>query len=259
LSFALLLAPLLLLASIYLASFLLLSWWHLRLDKLAALISIAVATAVTVALYDGGRWRLGLFVPPRLALRDFAAGVVLATLLVAVADALIVATTGMRHARGGGFPWREFVTVFAPAALHEELLFRGYAYQKLRTWSRAGAIAITAGIFALLHGGNSGVTLLAMTNILLAGVLLAFAYEAGRRLWLPIGIHLAWNVVSGPILGYGVSGYVAGATLFTTRGSGPAWLTGGTFGIEGSVWAVIAELAGIAVIMRRVITHQENT
>jgi len=259
LSFALLAAPILLLGSAYLVTFFFLASIHFPFDKWSALISVIVATWVTVLVYERGRWRLGVFVQPRIALRDFALGAAFATVLVVVADALIVATTGMRHARGSGMPWLEIAAVFVPAAIHEELLFRGYAYQKLRTWSRNAAIAISASVFALLHGGNSGVTPLAIANILLAGVLLALAYEWGERLWMPIGLHLAWNVVSGPILGYDVSGYVAGATLFTTRGAGPQWLTGGIFGIEGSVWAVIVELAGIAFMMRRVIGRQEIT
>lgn len=227
--------------------------------KWGPLIAIAVATLVTVAIYERGGWKLGIFVSPPVALRDFAIGVLFATILVLIADGLVIATTSMRHARGTGFPWIELGLVFAPAVFHEELLFRGYVYQKLRTWSRGGAIAITSIVFALLHGGNSGVTGVAMANILLAGVLLALAYEATERLWLPIGIHLAWNVISGPILGYDVSGYVAARTVFITRGAGPAWLTGGGFGIEGSVWAVVVELLGIAIMIRGVIKHQENT
>lgn len=210
-------------------------------------------------VYEQGRWRLGVFVPPAIALRDFALGALFAAVLIGAADVLILATTGLHHARGIGFPWRELALVFLPAAVHEELLFRGYIYQKLRTWNRAATIAITSVVFALLHAGNAGVTPLAIVDIVFAGVLLALAYEATGRLWFPIGLHLAWNLASGPILGYDVSGYVARTTVLITRGTGPEWLTGGAFGIEGSVWSVIVELAGIAVIMRRVIKHQERT
>jgi membrane protease YdiL (CAAX protease family) len=115
----------------------------------------------------------------------------------------------------------------------------------MRIWSRGGAIAITSFVFALLHAGNRGVTLLAMANLVLAGVLLALAYERYERLWFPIGIHLAWNIFSGPVLGFGVSGYVSAATLFRTSGSGAGWITGGSFGIEGSVWMALVEAAGI--------------
>lgn len=218
------------------------------LYKWLDLISIVAATAGAIAVVDHGRWSLGLLAAPRVAARELLAGGVFATLLIVVADRLIALTSFLRHSRGAGFPWVELVLVFLPAAVHEELLFRGYAYQKLRTWSRPGALAITSAVFATLHGGNAGVTPMAMANLLLAGVLLALAYERWQRLWFPIGIHLAWNVVSGPILGYGVSGYVAGATVFTTMAVGKPWITGGLFGIEGSVWMVAIEGVGVGVL-----------
>ena len=219
--------------------------------KWVELLAIAAATLATIAIAERGRWFLGLAVAPRIALGELAAGIVFAAVLIAGADRLIAISATLRHTRGGGFPWLEVVLVFLPAALHEELVFRGYAYQKLRTWSRGGAIAVTACLFAALHGGNPGVTSVAMTNLLLAGVLLALAYERTRHLWLPIGIHLGWNIVSGPILGYGVSGYVAGATVLTARVAGPPSLTGGTFGIEGSLWIVVVEALGIIAVARK--------
>ena len=219
--------------------------------KWVELLGIAAATAVTIAIVERGRWFLGLAVPPRVALAELAAGVIFAAVLIVAADRLVALSATLRHARGGGFPWLEIVLVFLPAALHEELVFRGYAYQKLRTWSRGGAIAVTAGLFAALHGGNSGVTWIAMANLLLAGVLLALAYERTRHLWLPIGIHLGWNIVSGPILGYGVSGYLAGTTVLTARVAGPPSVTGGAFGIEGSLWIVVVEAVGIIAVARK--------
>ena len=219
--------------------------------KWIELVAIVAATAATIELAEGGRWSLGLAVVPRIALAELGGGIAFAGILIVAGDRLIALSASVRHARGGGFPWLELVLVFLPAALHEELVFRGYAYQKLRTWSRGGAITVTACLFAALHAGNSGVTPIAMVNLLLAGVLLALAYERRRHLWLPIGIHIGWNVVSGPILGYGVSGYVAGATVLTTRAAGPPWITGGAFGIEGSVWIVVVEVVGIIAVARK--------
>ena len=220
--------------------------------KWVELLAIALATAAAVALFERGRWFLGLAVPPRTAAAELGAGAAFAAVLILAGDVLIVVSSSLRHERGGGFPWLELFLVFVPAALHEELVFRGYAYQKLRTWNRAGAVAVSACIFAALHGTNPGVTPVAMANLLLAGVLLALAYERTRHLWLPIGIHLGWNIASGPILGYGVSGYSAGATVFMVRSAGPAIITGGAFGIEGSVWIAVVEVLGIIAVARKV-------
>lgn len=159
--------------------------------------------------------------------------------------------TDIGHVPGEGFPWRELVLVFVPAALHEELLFRGYPFQKLHQRNRWFAIAFVAAVFAALHSGNASVTPLALFNIFLGGVLLGLAWERHRRLWFPIGIHLAWNLTTGPILGHEVSGYEALETLFVEQGTGPEILTGGDFGIEGSILMTLTAAIAIALLWRK--------
>jgi CAAX protease family protein len=244
-----------LLCAVYLATFFTLGtlaaaagWPFFKWVDLAAIVA---ATGLTVVVAERGRWSIGLAAAPRAALAELGKGFAFAAVLIVAADVLIVLSSSLRHGRGGGLPWLEIVVVFLPAAFHEELTFRGYVYQKLRTWNRGGAIAITAIVFAAMHGDNAGVTPVALANLLLAGVLLALAYERRRSLWLPIGIHFGWNVVSGPILGFGVSGYVAGATVLSARVAGPPWITGGAFGIEGSVWMIVVEAAGIIAMARK--------
>ena len=247
--------PITLLCAVYLATFFSLGMLAAAVGwpffKWIDLLAIVVATGATIAVVERGRWSLGLAVAPRIASAELLGGVVFAAILIVGADRLIALSSSLRHERGRGFPWLEIVLVFLPAALHEELAFRGYIYQKLRTWNRGGAIAITACVFAAMHGYNAGVTPIAMINLLLAGVLLALAYERTQHLWLPIGIHFGWNVVSGPLLGYDVSGYVAGATVLTARAAGPPWITGGAFGIEGSVWMIAVESLGIIAVVRK--------
>ncbi len=223
-----------------------------------ALLSVLCATAATIRTLEGGRWDLGLFVRPRVAASDVFRGGMFAALLITLADALLLISSSVRHLRGSGFPWFELAMVFTPAALHEEIAFRGYVFQKIRQWNRVVAILVTALVFALLHLGNTGVSAPAVLNLILAGVLLALAYERYRRLWFPIGIHFVWNVLSGPILGYGVSGYNAQSTLVRTVAAGPAWLTGGAFGIEGSVWMGIVEAGGICWLINELRISNEE-
>lgn len=215
-----------------------------------ALFSVCVATLLTVTVMERGRWTLGLAAPPRTVVRELLFGALFATLLIGAIDGLILLTTNLRHVRGGGFPWGELVAVFVPAAVHEELAFRGYLFQKLLGYRRVSAYIFSALLFAAVHGGNRNVSWLALTNIALAGVMLGLAYELGRRLWFPIALHLVWNLASGPILGYEVSGNVSAMTLFRTTGSGPMTLTGGGFGLEGSVWATVVEAAAVVYLFR---------
>lgn len=218
-----------------------------------AMASAALATLAAIHICEGGRWSLGLRIPPRIALREIALGAGLAILIIGLADAGIELSAGVRHTAGRGFPWREVVALFAPAAFNEELLFRGFAYQRMRTLSRPLAIAVSAAFFSSLHGSNRAVTPLALINIAIAGVLFCLAYELHQTLWLPIAMHLTWNLLSGPVLGYPVSGFVDGRALLMTYDSGPPWLSGGPFGVEGSIWVTLTEAAVTAAMVRIVI------
>jgi len=100
-------------------------------------------------------------------------------------------------------------------------------------------------LFGFAHLGNPSATPLSTANTVLAGVLLAAAYLKTRALWLPIGLHWAWNFLMGPVLGLPVSGYRLGG-LPGARVSGPEWLTGGTYGPEGSV--VLTVVCAVATV-----------
>jgi membrane protease YdiL (CAAX protease family) len=245
------LQPLVLFVSLYVATLFVLTW--LRVPwQWSGLTSVVAATIGTIALFERGQWRLGFFVPPPLALRDFAIGVTWGIALIGGCALLVVVFTEVRHERGSGFPWLELAAVYAPAVVHEELLFRGYFFQKLLHRHRAFALVFVALLFAALHARNTSVTALALVNIFLGGLLLGLAYERYYRLWFPIGLHLSWNLMSGPILGHEVSGYEGLETLFVERGGGSWWLTGGDFGIEGSLLMTAVEIAALIVLARRI-------
>jgi membrane protease YdiL (CAAX protease family) len=235
----------------YVATLIGLVWFQFPYVQWSGLIAVSVATAATVAIVDRGRWPLGLFVAPPLAARELVFGSAFGVVLIGLCALLVSLSTGTWHERGAGFPWLELVGVYIPGAVHEELLFRGYGFQKLHRWNATVALFLFALIFAGLHAGNVAVSWLGLMNIFLGGILLGLAYERYGRLWFPIGLHLAWNVMSGPILGHEVSGYDSPLTVFVERGSGPVWLTGGEFGIEGSAWMTVTELIAIVALWSR--------
>jgi membrane protease YdiL (CAAX protease family) len=132
--------------------------------------------------------------------------------------------------------------VFAVAAAFEEALFRGYI---LQTFSRAGlawmAIILTSLFFALAHLRNPGANWISSLNTAIAGVWFGVAYLKTRDLWLPFGMHFIWNWVQGSIFGIEVSGLkdILRATLLQEVDTGPAWLTGGSYGIEASLTCTV--------------------
>jgi membrane protease YdiL (CAAX protease family) len=235
----------------YVATLILLTWARFPFGQWGNLIAVSVATSLTVAIWERGQWQLGLLVAPRLALPEFLRGLWWGFLLISGCAALIVLSTDVRHEPGRGFPWLELLAVFLPAVLHEELLFRGYPFQKLLRWNRPFALLVVSLIFAGLHAGNSSATAIGLVNVFLGGLLLSLAYVRYGRLWFPIGLHLAWNLTSGPILGHEVSGYESMRALLVEVGSGSVLLTGGEFGIEGSIWMTLTELVAIALMIRQ--------
>jgi uncharacterized protein len=157
------------------------------------------------------------------------------------------------YAVEGTRPWSVVLPVLAVsvmAGVTEEILMRALIFRYLERWlGSALALALTAALFGLLHLPNPAATLLSSAAIALeAGVLLGAAYMVTRRLWLAIGIHVAWNFTQSGIFGVATSGVDIPGWL-QGRLQGPTMLTGGAFGPEASVVAVVICLgAGVAML-----------
>jgi hypothetical protein len=79
------------------------------------------------------------------------------------------------------------------------------------------------------------VTPVAVLNIFLIGILFTVTYFQTRRLWLPTGLHLAWNWWHSSVLGFDVSGIALENTVLKTSPVGHELVNGGAFGLEGSL------------------------
>jgi membrane protease YdiL (CAAX protease family) len=134
--------------------------------------------------------------------------------------------------------------LFLSVGIGEEIMFRGILFRWIdEKWGFIAALIVSAVFFGLIHIFQENATLWSSLAIAIeAGLLLAAAYKYSGTLWLPIGIHWAWNFTQGNIFGFGVSGSDAGDSLFQSSVSGPEWLTGGAFGAEASVIPVMLGL-----------------
>ena len=123
--------------------------------------------------------------------------------------------------------------LFLVVGTGEEIIFRGI-------WT---ALAVSSLLFGLLHIFQPGATWWSSFAIAVeAGLFLGSAYKYSGTLWLPVGAHWAWNFVEGNVFGFAVSGTDAGASVFHTTVNGPDILTGGAFGPEASVIALVVGL-----------------
>ena len=145
------------------------------------------------------------------------------------------------------------ILVLAPAALSEEVIFRGVPLVLLAAAiGRGSALVVVAGVvFALFHTLNPGVTPLGLGNIALAGIFLGVAFYAPGGLWTAFGAHLGWNTTLAA-LDAPVSGLPFNIPFIDYRAGDPAWLSGGRFGPEGGLLATIAITAALLVTIRLV-------
>jgi uncharacterized protein len=185
------------------------------------------------------------------AARELALGLAFGALLFSVTIGILLAL-GVYQITGnnGGLIVFASVPAFILTGVLEETVIRGVVFRilekSLGSWL---ALGVSAAIFGILHLLNPGATLLNAAAISIeAGVLLAAAFMLTRRLWLCIGIHIAWNFTQGGIFSVAVSGGQSKG-LLQSRMVGPDWLTGGQFGAEASVVALlVCAAAGIALL-----------
>ena len=139
------------------------------------------------------------------------------------------------------------------SALAQELVFRAVIYRITEEWLGTWwAVSISAILFGLIHLSSAGATIFSTLAVALqAGVILAAVYTLTHRIWMALGLHMAWDFANDGVFGVGIAGQSGESLkgLFQASLQGPEVLNGGKFGIEGSLIAlVIVLLAGIAIL-----------
>ena len=141
--------------------------------------------------------------------------------------------------------------LFVIVSLNEEIAIRGYILHNLsQSFNKYIALVISSLVFMGMHLGNPNIGLLPLLNLFLAGIFLGVYRIHKNNLWFPIGAHLMWNYLQGPIYGFEVSGNKIN-TLFEQKLNGHDLLTGGNFGYEGSIILTVFLIISIYLMDRR--------
>ncbi len=133
----------------------------------------------------------------------------------------------------------------------EELVMRGWlmpviAVRKSPFWG----VLISSSVFAVLHLLNPNISILAVVNLVVAGLLFALVALWEGGLWGACGLHAAWNWTQGSLLGFSVSGFqFSGPALFHLGAQGSSLLSGGAFGPEGSLFTTLVNGAACVVLI----------
>ncbi len=139
------------------------------------------------------------------------------------------------------------------SAFAQELIFRAVIYRITEEWLGTWwALLISVLLFGLIHLSSAGATLFSVLAVALqAGVVLAAAYALTHRLWMALGLHMAWDFANDGIFGVGIAGQTGQSLhgLLQANLNGPKLLTGGALGVEASVITlVVALIAGIIML-----------
>jgi uncharacterized protein len=142
------------------------------------------------------------------------------------------------------------------AAFNEEIVFRGYLLKNMmeETDNRWIALAGSSVFFALVHSGNPSVwsTWVPMTELFAAGFILGISYTFTKNLWLPTFFHFGWNFFQG-LFGFEISGMGVDSWKVLSHentGNVPDVISGGAFGIEGSVISLCCTILGTYLIYK---------
>ncbi|WP_099876033.1 CPBP family intramembrane glutamic endopeptidase [Streptococcus suis] len=124
----------------------------------------------------------------------------------------------------------------------EELLTRGWMFSSLAAKHNIPVgILVSSLFFTFLHLGNDGISLIPLLDLTLFAILACLVMLKTGNLWVIGGLHAAWNCFQGNVFAFPVSGTQAGQAFIAVETSGPDWLSGGAFGVEGSVISLLIQ------------------
>ncbi len=224
----------------------------------ATVASVTIVTWLMMRLFEHQPFQAVGLARPRESLGEMALGMTGGIALVGTV-AVVEWAVGVIHFQESGASTASMLEslpgatgILVVAASYEELLFRGYPFQRLVEGTNPViAVSISSLIFGVLHAGNPHATLLSTLNTMLAGVLLSLAYITTRALWVPLGFHFSWNWTLA-LVGLPVSGIeVVKMPWQAVPSPDHIWLHGGSYGPEGGLAATVVLLAGCIYLIQK--------
>ena len=182
--------------------------------------------------------------PGSLTGRRSSGAALAATAALLAPFATVALVTGPAWAAPPASAWLVTAGALLLLAAMEEIVCRGFLLDILSFGRRrAWGVALSSAVFAALHLANDHASAAGIANILLAGVFFALVRLSSGGLAWPVAVHWLWNLVTGMVFGWSVSGHPPLPTLFTSAGALP-W---GAFGPEESVLMTLGVAAGVGL------------
>ncbi|HFI0671275.1 TPA: lysostaphin resistance A-like protein [Streptococcus suis] len=219
--------------------------------ELLAFAFISLAIILWARFVEKSPW-LGLGMTKKGAFKDFilgwgigAAMLITCVLLMWGFGAIRISSVQFSPQLFGEF--LVLVLAWSVQGTTEELLTRGWMFSSLSAKHNIPVgILVSSLFFTFLHLGNDGISLIPLLDLTLFAILACLVMLKTGNLWVISGIHAAWNCFQGNVFAFPVSGTQAGQAFIAVETSGPDWLSGGAFGVEGSVFSLLIQAGMIS-------------
>ena len=220
------------------------------IDRIVSFVALLLLYAAFVRLIER---RPAHEISLRGAPAELGGGILIALGLVGIMALILSASRVYRiEETGPAIVLLNALFLFGFGAFMQELLFSIMLFRLVEEWlGTVAGVAIIAATFALMHLINGNATVWSTLALMLGQLLLVGAFIYTRRLWLVWGIHWGWNFFQDGVLGMPNSGITSLPSWIKATITGPSWLTGGTYGLETSIVALMLTLSLAAIVLRR--------
>lgn len=214
--------------------------------ELFAFAFISLAIILWARFVEKSPW-LGLGIKKKGALKDFLLGWGIGAAMLTSCVLLMwgfgaIQVTSFQFSANLVGEFLILVLAWSVQGTTEELLTRGWMFSSLSAKHNIPVgILVSSLFFTFLHLGNDGLSLIPLLDLTLFAILACLVMLKTGNLWVIGGLHAAWNCFQGNVFAFPVSGTQAGQAFISVTTSGPEWLSGGAFGVEGSIISLIVQ------------------
>ncbi|WP_156021731.1 CPBP family intramembrane glutamic endopeptidase [Streptococcus ruminantium] len=219
--------------------------------ELFSFIFISLAVLLWARAIERSPW-LGLGFRKKGASRDFLKGWGIGAAMLITCTFLLMAVGAVTISKVNFTPTllAQFLIIMIAWSIQgttEEILVRGWMFPSLSAKHNIPVGIIASSLFfAAIHLGNNAISFISLVDLFLFGVLTCLIMLKTGNIWVISGIHAAWNCFQGNVFAFPVSGSDTGAAFLEVNTKGPEWLSGGQFGVEGSVISLLVQGVMIA-------------
>ncbi len=221
--------------------------WSVNLVELSSFIFITLIVVIWTRKVEKASWKSIGFTRKKAGLNfllgwGIGGGILIFCVLVMMALGA-VEITGINFSGGLLLRFIPIVIVWSIQGNAEEVLARGWLFTAVSSKHNILlGIIVSSVFFTVLHLGNDGIAVLPLLDLALFGIFAALLMLKTKNIWVISGFHASWNCFQGSVFAFPVSGHAAGDAFITVKSKGAEWLSGGSFGVEGSLVSILTQL-----------------